>query len=133
MNPELIIANWLTDASITALVGTRKALIQLPANSTFPALVYNIVDAIPQPFVAANRERELAQARIQFNPLAKTMAEIIAIKDALRALLDFKHQVTIAGKLVVSMRVIDVGPMEKDNDSGLFTQRIDYRLWWYET
>lgn len=133
MNPESIIAAWLNDASITALVGTRKALVQLPANSTFPALVYNVVDSIPQPTVAANLQPELAQARIQFNPLATTVGGVIAIKDALRALLDFKHQVTIGGKLVVSMRLIDVGPMEKDIDSGLFTQRVDYRLWWYET
>jgi len=133
MNPEEIIATWLGDSTITALVGDRSALSQLPANSIFPAIVYNIVDSTPQPNVAAQGENELAQCRIQLNPVAKTIPEIKNIANALRVLLDFKHNVTIASKTVVSMRLLDMGPLEKDNDSGLFTQRYDYRMFWYET
>ena len=133
MNPEEIIATWISDSTITNIVGANRALVQLPANATFPALVYNVVDAIPAPNVAAQGERELAQARIQFNPIADSIGGVKQILDALRSLLDFQHYETIAGKTVVSMRILDLGPMEKDNDSGLFSQRIDYRLWWYET
>ena len=133
MNPELIISTWLQDASISALISDRYATPYLPAGSEFPALTFNLVDAFPRPFVAAQTERELAQCRVQFNPIAKSVAELKTIAAALRHLLDFKHRQTIAGKLVVSMRLIDAGPLEKDIDSGLFIQRFDYRMMWYET
>lgn len=52
MNAELIIATLLSDASIVALVSTRRALAQLPQNSAYPAVVYNLIDGMPQPNVA---------------------------------------------------------------------------------
>ena len=133
MNPEIIIATWLQDATVSAVIGDRYASPYLPSNSEFPALVYNLVDATPQPFVAAQGERELAQCRFQFNPISTSIGEVKQIADVLRSLFDFKHHQTIAGKLVVSMRLIDAGPMEKDSESGLFMQRFDYRMFWYET
>ena len=75
----------------------------------------------------------MAQCRFQFNPISTSIGEVKQIADVLRSLFDFKHHQTIAGKLVVSMRLIDVGPMEKDSESGLFMQRFDYRMFWYET
>lgn len=132
MNPESIIDAWLQDASITSIVG-RAAVGQLPQNKSFPGLVYSVITAFPEPTIdAQNKSPQLAQARIQFNPLAKDIATVKAIMAALRSLLDFKHQVTIDGKLVMSMRLIDCGPAERDADSGIWTQPIDYRLRWYE-
>lgn len=133
MNPEIIISTWLQDASIAALIGSRYSTPVLPRNTEYPALVFNLVDAFPRPFVGAKTERELAQARIQFNPIAKNIADIKSIADAMRALFDCQNQQTIAGKLVVSMRLADVGAFEKDIDSGLFMQRYDYIMMWYET
>ena len=132
MNPEFIIGTWLTDASISALVGDRVAAGQLPQNTTYPAIVYNTVDAFPEPNVAGPNDTQLAQARIQFNPITVNKSGLKQISTALRTLLDFKHQVTIGGKLVISMRLIDIGPLERDLDAGLWTQPIDYRLRWYE-
>ena len=132
MNAELIISTLLSDASIVALVGNRRALYQLPQNTAYPAVVYNLIDGIPQPNVAYQNGPQRAQARIQINPLALTVGEIKSIHSANRNVLDFKHQQTIAGKLVVSCRFDSMQPIEKDLDANIFTQSADYILSYYE-
>jgi 3-hydroxymyristoyl/3-hydroxydecanoyl-(acyl carrier protein) dehydratase len=132
MNAEIIIAALLNHASITALVGNRRALLQLPQNTSYPALVYNIVDGVPQPNVAYQHGAQRAFVRFQINPLAQTVAEIKAIHTAIRNVLDFKHQQTVAGKLVVSCRFDNMQPMEKDLDANIWTQSADYILTYYE-
>jgi hypothetical protein len=132
MNPEIIIATLLNTPAITTLVGNRRALGQLPQNSTFPALVFNIVDSVPQPNVAFQVGKQMATARIQFNPLAVTINEIKQIQTALRNTLDFKHQQTVAGKLVISCRLATISEMEKDTDADIWTQSVDYILRYYE-
>lgn len=132
MNPELIVAALLNHASITALVGTRRALAQLPQNTAMPALVYQVINADPRPNLDYADGPQMAQARIQFNPLAVTIPEVKAIHSALRSVLDFKHNSTVAGKLVVSCRFSLLGPMDKDNEAGVWTQPADYLLTYYE-
>lgn len=132
MNPELIVAAMLNTTGINALVGNRKAMGQLPQNTTFPAIVYTIVDASPQPHLNYSSERQMARARIQVNVIAKSIAEIKAIFDAVRAAMDFKHQQVFASKTVISCRLELLSPVEKDNDIGVFMQPVDYILMWYE-
>lgn len=132
MNPELIVAAMLNTAGINALVGNRKAMGQLPQNTTFPAIVYTIVDASPQPHLNYSSERQMSRARIQVNVIAKSIAEIKAIFDAVRAAMDFKHQQVFASKTVISSRLELLSPVEKDNDIGVFMQPVDYILMWYE-
>lgn len=132
MNPELIVAALLNHPSITALVGTRRALAQLPQNTAMPAIVYNVLNADPRPNLDYADGPQMAQARIQLNPLALTIPEVKAIHSALRAVLDFKHNSTVAGKLVVSCRFNLLGPMDKDNEAGIWTQPADYLLAYYE-
>lgn len=132
MNPELIIAAMLNTSGITVLVGTRKAMSQLPQNTAFPALVYTVIDAVPQPHLHYSVERQMARARVQINPLAKTMAEVKAIHDQVRSAMDFKHQQTYAGKTVISSRLDLFGSPEKDLDTGTWTQSADYMVSYYE-
>lgn len=132
MNPELIIAAMLNTSGITALVGTRKAMSQLPQNTAFPALVYTVIDAVPLPHLHYSVERQMARARVQINPLAKTMAEVKAIHDQVRSAMDFKHQQTYAGKTVISSRLDLFGSPEKDLDTGTWTQSADYLVSYYE-
>lgn len=132
MNPEIIIATLLNTPAITNLVGNRRALGQLPQNSTFPALVYNVIDSVPVPNVAYQVGKQMARARIQFNPLAVNISDIKQIQAALRTVLDFKHQQTVATKLVVSCRLATIGDMEKDTDADIWTQSVDYILQYYE-
>ena len=115
-----------------ALGANRRASAQLPQNTAYPAVVYNLIDGIPQPNVAYQNGAQRAQARIQINPLALTVAEIKSIHAAIRNVIDFKHQQTIAGKLVVSCRFDSMQPMEKDLDANIWTQASDYILSYYE-
>jgi hypothetical protein len=132
MNPELIIAAMLNTAGINALVSTRKAMVQLPQNTAFPALVYTIIDVVPQPHLNFSTERQMARARVQINPIAKTMAEVKSIHDQVRLAMDFKLQQTFAGKTVVSSRLDLVSSAEKDQDTGTWTQPADYLVYYYE-
>lgn len=132
MNPELIVASMLNVAGVTNLVGSRRAMGQLPQNTAFPALVYTIVDSTPMPHLNYSVERQMARARIQINPIAKTIPEVKSILDAIRAAMDFKLQQVYANKTVISSRMELLGPIEKDDDLGVWTQSVDYMLMWYE-
>lgn len=132
MNPELIVAAMLNVAGVTALVGNRRAMGQLPQNTAFPAIVFTIVDATPMPNLNFSSGNQMARARIQINPIAKTIGEVKSILEAVRAAMDFKLQQVFAGKTVISSRVELLGPIEKDDDLGVFTQSVDYMLMYYE-
>jgi hypothetical protein len=131
MNPELIVAALLNQTAITALVGNRRALARLPQNSTYPGLVYQVVDAEPRPSVNYAVDN-MAFARIQINPIAVTLPEVKNIHAVVRTAIDFKHHQTFAGKLVVSCRFETLGPVDRDDDAGIWTQPADYILRWYE-
>jgi hypothetical protein len=73
-----------------------------------------------------------AQARVQINPLAKTIAEVKAIHEQVRLAMDFKLQQTFAGKTVISSRLDIFGTPEKDLDTGIWTQSADYLMSYYE-
>lgn len=131
MNPELIIAAMLNQAGITALVGSRRALGQLPQNSLFPAIVYQVIDGQPQPSLNYPVD-DLAMARIQINPLAVTLGEVKNIHAAVRTSIDFTHHQIFAGKKVMSCRFDSLGPIDRDEEMGIWTQSADYMLRWYE-
>ena len=132
MNAELIMASLLNADSITNIVGNRRALGQLPQNTSYPALVYRLIDNVPQPNVDYRNGPQRASARFQINPLGSSISEIKAIHSAIRSVLDFKQQQTVAGKLIVSCRLVIVNPMEKDIESNIWTQSADYILTYYE-
>ena len=132
MNPELIVAAMLNTQGISALVGTRRAMTQLPQNTAFPALVYTVIDDIPLPNLRFNVVPQRAQARVQINPLAKTIAEVKAIHEQVRLAMDFKLQQTFAGKTVISSRLDIFGTPEKDLNTGIWTQSADYLMSYYE-
>lgn len=132
MNAEIIIASLLNVTDVTALVGNRRALGQLPQNTAMPALVYNIIDGVPEPNVAYQLGAQKAFARIQINPLALTIPELKSINAAVRTALDFKHQQTVAGKLIISCRFDTIREISRDLDSGVWTQPVDYILRYYE-
>ena len=128
ISAELIVATMLNTPAVVALVGTRRALAQLPPNSPMPALVYTVIDSKPTPNVAYQMGEQRALARIQINPLAATIGEVKAIHDAVRSVLDFKHQTIVVGQKVISCRLDLMGPVDKDFDAGVWTQPYDYLL-----
>jgi len=132
MTPELIIASFLSDSTISAIVDDRIACAQLPKESNFPAIVYNVIDTIPEAHVNF-REAQIARARVQITAIATTIAEMKSIHAAIRTLMDFQHQVTHRGYLVVSSRFAIMTQVEKDNEAGLWVQSADYIIRYYET
>ena len=128
ISAELLIATMLNTPSIVALVGTRRALVQLPPNTPMPALVYTVIDSKPTPTVAYQFGEQRALARIQINPLATTIGELKAIHEAVRTVLDFKHQTIVVDQKVISCRLDLMGPVDKDTDAGVWTQPYDYLL-----
>lgn len=132
MSAESIVASLLGHATITALVGARRALGQLPTNTTMPALVYNVIDCAPEPKIAYQLGGNRARARVQINPLAGTIAEVKAIGAAVQGVMDFLHAQTVATKTVVSCRRDLIGRMDKDDEAGIWTQPTDYILLFVE-
>lgn len=132
MSGSTLISTWLQDELITDLVGNRKALGRLKQGTTYPALVYQVF-MTPEPHVDYQNRPQLAMLRVQFNPLATSVAGVEAIADAIRELMDFKHQVLIGGKRVVSSRLEQEGTIDPDGeDPAIYTQPIDYIVWYYE-
>lgn len=132
MSAETIVAAWLTDATISALVGTRVALHELPQGSTYPNLVYTVLSTVPDPLIAYQTGPQRAWSRVQINPQALTLGEVMAIHDALRNLLDFKQSVTIGGKLVITSRVDTIGTVSKDVMTLAWTKPVDYKIYHIE-
>jgi len=132
MSAERLIPAMLNHASISALIGTRLALERIPTNTIMPACVYTIIDDVPAPNVAYQNGNQLTKARVQINALAMTVGEVISINNAIRALLDFKHQATFIGILVMSCRIEMWGAYEKDDETGIWTRPVDYFLQYYE-
>lgn len=132
MSAKLLIGTWISDSSIVSLVGRNRAYKQLPQSATFPALVYTIPSCIPRPNVNFRDGSNLMECRVQFNPIAKTLGEVEAIEAALKALIDFKNGTTVGGKLIMSSTLELSMDAEKDETSGLWTQPIDYKIWYYE-
>ena len=131
MNPDPIIQAGLKSAPLVALIGNRYALAQLPANTAYPAIVYTIVDTVPEPNVNPFAGARLHRARVQFNPLALSMGAVKELHTALITAMDYIHNETVGGKLVMSCRVGMAGPASKDNDAGVYTQPLDFILRYY--
>ncbi len=132
MNAEIIVASLLNKTAITAIVGNRRALGQLPQNTAMPAVVYNVINNIPEPNLAYQIGAQVAYARIQINPLALTIPEVKSIHAAIRTAIDFTHQQTVAGKKIISCRFETIRELTRDIDSGIWTQPADYILRYYE-
>ena len=128
MSAELIVHSLLDRPSIVALVGDRRALVQLPQGSAIPAIVYKVVDVRPYPNVSYQVGSQRSIARVQFNPLATSIAMVQTIHEVLKKEFNFLHHVKVAEKLLVSCRVALRGPVDIDNETGLWTQPYDYLL-----
>lgn len=132
MSTEAIIAAWLTAPSITALVGTRVALHELPQGTAYPNLVYTVLSVVPDPVVAYLEGPQRAWSRVQINAQALTISEVLVMHDALRALMDFQHMVSIGGKTIVSSRIDTSGALSKDVMTLAWTKPVDYKLYHYD-
>ena len=128
MTPELIIKNLITVAGVTALVGDRIACELLPQNSSYPALVYSVISDVPQYTLNVKGDAQYSRARIQINPIAKTIAEVKAVHAAILAAINWTiNQDTIENRILSCWRD-STGALSRDDDLGLWTQPADFML-----
>lgn len=105
-------AALLNQPAITALVGTRRALKQLPAGTALPALVYTVVDITPSDYFTGG----YAGMRLQINPLAATIGQVQQIHDAVHGALHRMADKPLAGLRVIAVRHELIGPEDTSTD-----------------
>ena len=130
MSIEAIIAGYLADTGVAALVGTKVALTRLPQNTQPPAIVYRIVSQVPR--LATDLRAPRAQARVQIDAIAIDAPDVTSIHAAVRAAMDLRFGETVAGKHVVSSQRVFAGMLDRDDAAGVWIQPVDYLIHWYE-
>ena len=130
MQVELLISKMLHVPVVQDIVSDRIALARLPHNSAYPAIVYNVVNDVPHPMVNY-QGATLHKSRIQINPLSHNIGEIKKILEAVNQSLNFVQNVFVGESLVVWSRCDLVGPMDKEDESGIWTQSVDYNIDYY--
>lgn len=131
MSSILITAALLGDAGVTALVGTRCALAQLPPDTAMPAVVYQIVSDSPEHPINSAAGPQRMRSRAQITALAATPAGVEALLAAVRTACGFKSG-TYAGKAVIATLRDIAGPITKDNEAGVWYGSQDFVLHWFD-
>jgi hypothetical protein len=132
MKPEAVTSTLLNVGAITAIVGNRIALAQLPENSAYPALVYNVISDVPMPPINAQAGGTLVQCRMQITALARTLSDVKSILEAVRQAMNYRSG-TIASTTVVSIVRVMATPYGKDDEASVFYQSADYMITYYES
>lgn len=131
MSAELIVGAMLNTSSVTSIVGTRRAVSQLPQGTAMPALVYEAISTMPVMTVNASFGAQLLSSRVQITALAADAAGVAQVLAAAMAAMNLKSG-TYAGKAVVSsVRDMATG-LAKDNDAGIWFGSQDFIITWYE-
>jgi hypothetical protein len=126
MNPELIMDALLRAPAITAVVGTGVALEQLPQGAAYPALVYRTITVSPIDRMCS--PSVTYTSRVQVNPLAQSMGQVLTLHALVRTAVEGFAQRTVAGRRLVCAKFESLGPASKDEFTGVWTQPADYIL-----
>ena len=128
MSPEPIIDALLRVPGITAQVnGQSIALEQLAQGAAHPAIVYRGVGTNPA-FGRLCGPVALYSSRVQINPLAASVAQVISLHGLVRNAIESDAERTVAGRRLFSARWAGLGPISKDDFTGMWTQPVDYIL-----
>lgn len=126
MSAEHITAALLHAAPIVAIVDDRVALVELPQDVGYPAIVYNIVSDVPQPALCEPSASYIA--RVQVNPHAATVAGVLALHALIHQAMASYARRIVAGHALNSCAFSGRGPWSKDDVTGMFTRAADFRL-----
>lgn len=85
MIETLIYNTLLASTAITRIVGTRIYALEVPEDTTLPALSYRIVSAVSSPTFATSG---MTRYRVQINCWALSYAQAVALRDAVISSLD---------------------------------------------
>ena len=131
MSIELIASALLNVPGVTAIVGDRRALSQLPQGSAMPAIVYEGISTTPQLTMNAASGPQLLISRIQITALALNPGDVAAIHTAAMQALNLKSG-TYAGRQVASVIRDIKTQITKDNEAGVWYGSQDFMVHWYE-
>lgn len=128
MSPETIVDALLRVPTVTAVVATGSiALEQLAQGAADPAIVYRTITTTPAVY-AVGATASAYRSRVQINPLAASVAQVLAVAALVRAAIESDAERTVAGRRLISARWDSLGPFTKDDFTGLWTQPADFIL-----
>lgn len=121
-------------AGLTALIGTRVYLEQLPQGATLPCLTYQRISTSRVLTHDTSGSSGTAYPRFQFDAWATTYGSAKAIADALRAALNgFKGTITSgADSVVVQASLVDSETSLPDLAAGMARVMSEYVIWHLE-
>lgn len=131
MSIELITSALLNVPGVTAIVGDRRALSQLPQGTAMPAVVYEGISTTPQITMNAASGPQLLISRVQITALGLNPGDVAAIHAAVMSALNLKSG-TFAGKQVASVIRDLKTQVSKDNEAGVWYGSQDFMVHWYE-
>lgn len=111
---------------LLAVVGERIALEEQKQGTPAPSVVYQVVSDVATQYLGELPTQWTA--RVQVNPLAKTMDEVIAIRELVADALQGNTQRTVGSNRVLVCRREFRGPALKDEFTGLWTRSEDFSL-----
>ncbi|MFM7010838.1 MAG: DUF3168 domain-containing protein [Betaproteobacteria bacterium] len=133
MRAEKVVYTLLTGSSqVTALVGLKIYPGLIPQNTTMPALTYELVSGVDIAPINAQAGGVIMRSRVQISALARTYAEVKTIHEAIRCALLFKSGLISDVQVLAITREL-IGSDERDDESGLYMQAVDYLLTHDET
>lgn len=128
MRAEKVVYDLLTGSeAVTALVGLKIYPGLIPQNTTMPAVSYELISSVDIPPINAQAGGVILRSRVQVSALARTYAEVKTIQEAIRRALLFKSGL-IAGVQVNAITRELIGSDERDDESGLYMQGVDFLL-----
>lgn len=78
------------DATVIGLVGDKVFPVIVPQNTAFPAVTYETTSS--EPIEVIGWQKIADTVNVQINVFAERYTTAIDIKEAIKAVLDFKHQ-----------------------------------------
>lgn len=128
MRAEKVVYTLLTgSAAVTALVGLKIYPGLIPQNTSMPAVSYELVSGVDIAPINAQAGGVILRSRVQVSVLARSYAQVKTIQEAIRGALLFKSGL-IADVRVVAITRDLIGSDERDDESGLYMQGVDFLL-----
>ena len=131
MSIELIASALLNVTGVTAIVGDRRSLSQLPQGTAMPAVVYEGRSTTPQMTMNAASGPQLLISRVQITALASNPGDVAALHAAVMTAMNLKSG-TYAGKQVAAVVRDLKTQVSKDNEAGVWYGSQDFMVHWYE-
>ena len=113
--------------AVTSIVGTRIYPVVLPQGQGAPALVYEPISATRAGAIDAYATTHLTRGRVQVNLVVATYPELHPLREAVKAAMQFQRGL-IGGVTVHSIVHAGEGPVQYDQQLGLFSQPIDFLI-----